>query len=592
MDLARVAAPSPAIRTALKAIYAQPPTADDLRTWQSLSRMPWPRGKPRRVAACIGRRGLKTSGLLAWSCVYEALCVDHDAHAAEGSRLHFSVVAPLIAQAKEAVLAIRAVLDQLAPLGVRYVLRDAAEAPEIVITNPRGRCEHIVIVETADAVGVRSKAKPWVGYDEWGFAPSGEGHAVRDVDIERAQSPAQVQFAAPLTLYVSSPGAPGSSFQKHVEKPGRDTLVLRAASWVTNPRITQAQCLREAGGDLDVLAQEYEARRFGYAGENFIDVRALVMGSRYAGKGPRAGSFVVGFDAAQTSDESAFVVASVFEVEVSVGHAPVKHAIVEHVETIAGSRKAPVPIEAIASRAAALSRAFGNAPLVSDRFMGPTMAAELVKLGLREFWDPDDEKVPPLGMFCMRSMAPERQTPRWRMVRELVHGGRLHLPAGDDAEKLRGQLAGLRATQLSSGALKVEGRRDDLTDALALAVPIAMKLPPSADGPMGRVEFRAGPLTWDEGGLSTHGGRFVRTLPNGREVPAECPRWDPYFDVYAEESIANGVSTPAIEEWRRERESMQMRGPINVPLFEGGAGAPWGSGGFKSPGWGFDQKRK
>ena len=154
----------------------------------------------------------------------------------------------------------------------------------------------------------------------------------------------------------------------------------------------------------------------------------------------------------------------------------------------------------------------------------------------------------------MRSMSPEAQTPRWRALRELAHGGRLHLPSGEDAETLRSQLASLRATQLSSGALRVEARRDDLADALALAVPIALKLQPSADGPGGRVEFRPGRLNWGDDGLTAPGSRYVRVLPSGKEIPAEIPRWDPWFSEYAEESIANGIRTPAIIEWERERE--------------------------------------
>jgi hypothetical protein len=593
MAVARVAPPSPAIATILRAAYAARPLGDDLRTWAAVSRMPWPKKKPRRVAACVGRRGLKTSGILAWSCVFEALCVDHDSQAAEGSRLHFSVVAPLVAQAKEAVLAIRAVLDQLAGLGVRYALRDAADSPEIVVLAPRARCEHVIVVETADAVSVRSTAKPWIGYDEWGFAPSGDGHAVRDVDVERAGSPAQVQFRAPTTLYVSSPGAPGSSFQRHVEKPGSGTLVVRGASWTTNARVSRAMCLAEAG-DLDVLAQEYEASRFGFHNENYINATALVLGGEMTGKGPRPGSFVVAFDAAQTSDETALGVFSMYEVEVSPTHAPIKHVVAEHLETMSGSRRAPVPVEAIAARVVALSRAYNDAPALSDRFLGPVIAAELVKLGMREFWDPDGDRVPPLGHFCQRSMAPEKQTPRWRELRALVHGGRLHVPDTEAGEKLRAQLAGLRATQQPSGALKVEGRRDDYPDIAALAVPVVLKVRPT-DGPGGAVEFLPGTLLFDEEGVHAHGSRWVRVLPNGRAVPVDWPEWAPGFDEWCEERAAAGELTPAVMRWLERRKSAPA---LNVPV-EGEAYARpaqrqpaegWGRNDWQR-GWGFDPKK-
>jgi hypothetical protein len=171
--------------------------------------------------------------------------------------------------------------------------------------------------------------------------------------------------------------------------------------------------------------------------------------------------------------------------------------------------------------------------------------------------------VPPNGTFQQLSMDPARQTPRWRALRDLVHGGRLHLGPGQ--EQLLQQLSMLKATQLPSGALRVEGRRDDLADALALAAPIALKLPPTGS-PDGTVQFVGGSLTWGEDGLSASGGRFVRVRPDGRTELAETPRWDPYFDLYAQEMIAQGVRTPAIIEWEKEQQAGGGSAGLNVPI--------------------------
>ena len=73
------------------------------------------------------------------------------------------------------------------------------------------------------------------------------------------------------------------------------------------------------------------------------------------------------------------------------------------------------------------------------------MKDELRRRGYRE-WD-DADRLPPPGTFLQLSMAPQHQTPRWKAVRDLVHGGRLHMGAD---EALATELVGLSATQQSA----------------------------------------------------------------------------------------------------------------------------------------------
>lgn len=564
MRVAGVEAPSPAIASALRGTYAAKPLPGDLSRWRRISRQPWPTRKPRRAVGCVGRRGLKSSGLVAWSAVFELLCGAHGAHAAPGSRIYAAVVCPYIPQAREAVRGVRAVLDQLRGIGVSYAMTDASGAPEIAVRNPKGRCELVVRVMTADAVSVRGFAVCAAYYDEAGFLPADAQHATRDRDIVRALSPAMVQFPDALSMFVSSPGAPGSLFHQLVERPPAGTVVVRGASWEFNRRLTEAACLAECAGDLAAFEQEFRASRFGYSGESYINTGAVVQGSEHAGKGPRDGSFVVALDAGQIVDSTAIVALSGFDVEVAPQHAPVRHVVVEHAETIASSRREPTPLEAIAGRAAAISRSFGHAPILFDLFQGPTMKAAFVKLGFREFLDPTGEKVPPPRSFCQRSMAPQAQTPRWKLVKDLAHGGRLHVGSGPGDEELVRQLGALRATQMSTGALKIEGRRDDLADCLALGAPVAMKLA-ATGGPAGVVEFKPGSLVWGDGGLDATGGRWVRVHADGREELTGCPRWDPFFAEYALQMIAEGCRTPDIVAWEAEQRAGGVAG-LNVSL--------------------------
>jgi hypothetical protein len=339
-----------------------------------------------------------------------------------------------------------------------------------------------------------------------------------------------------------------------VTKPAKGSLVVRCASWISNPRITRERCLADSDGDPGVFAQEHEASRFGYGGSSFIDAgpAQACLNSKYAGKGPRDGSFVVGLDVGQLGDDTGIVCTSSFEVEITPTVAPVRHVVVEHAERIASSRKAPPSIESIVARAVGIARAYGNAPIVFDQFAGPTVKENLRKLGYSEHEDPSGESLPSPGQFMQVSMAPTAQTPRWMLLRSLVHGSRLHM--ADDHGPLVRELCGLTATQQSSGALKVEGKRDNLADALAITLTLVTRMAPTG-GPNGNVEWRSDGFYYDESGVHERNGRWVRVGPSGRETPAEWPRWAPGFEEHARRMIAQGIRTPTIERWRREQAS-------------------------------------
>jgi len=558
MNLAGLAPPSEAIGTILAAAYAQAPTPAESKLWRQLSKMRWPKARPRRVAACIGRRGLKTSGILAWSCVFETLCGGHELHALAGSRIYGVIVAPKLPQAREAVRAVRSVLDSLASIGVRYVERDANGNPELVITEPVAPCERVITVEVCDELSARSRAVFFFGADEAGRWPSEEWLSTRDTDVVQAVRGAMAQFPGALEVYTSNPGKPGSHFHKLVTKPPAGTLVVQAASWVTNPRISRDRCWEDAEGVLSVFEVEYEATRWGAAGGGFLDSGAVwsCIGSPQAGKGPRPGSFLVGFDHGQLKDACGVVAVSVHDVEISPGTSPVRHVVVEHAESIPSSRKDPVPTAALVGRLVAVARSYGNAPIFFDVHSAVDVADALRKLG----WRPFDEKrggsaarLPPRKTYLQCSVAPQAQDPRWRMLEALVSGRRLHL--GDDGEPLARELVGLVATMQSGGWLKVEGRGsspDNLVDALSLTLPFVMKLPPT-DGPSGSVKCETS-VSFEHGAGLDVRNLWYRETPDGNRAPAEVPRWHPSFEDYARDMIAQGTRTRAIEAWEREQE--------------------------------------
>jgi hypothetical protein len=458
---------------------------------------------------------------------------------------------------------------------VKYEMRDANGAPEVVITEPAARCERVISVMTCDAVTVRSRAVFFLGADEAGRWPSEEWLSERDVDVIAAIRGAMPQFPAALEVFTSNPGRPGSYFHGLATKSRAGTLVSTAASWVSNPRISRARCWELADGNPEVFGREYEAVIWGAAGGSFLDATSVwaALGSEYAGKGPRPGSFIVSFDHGQLKDACAIVAVSAFEQEIAPNVSPVRHLVVEHAEAIPSSKKDPQPTSALVGRLVSVAKTYGGAPILFDVHAAPDVADELKKYGWKPFAERDGERgkrLPGRRRYLQCSVAPQAQHPRWIGLQGIVAGRRLHLAS--DMDRLAKEMVGLVATMQSSGGLKVEGRGsspDNLVDAVALTIPYLGLLPPTDD--------RAGALKRDlrvsfEPGQGLEAKEvWYRELADGRRVPAEMPRWAPGFDAFAADMIATGNLSPNVLAWKRERDEVEAERPkraLSIPITE------------------------
>lgn len=549
-DLMRVAGvepPSPAIAAILDAAYGKQPTRAQRALWPSLSRMPWPSRTAPILVGCVGRRGLKSSGIVAWSAVHEALCGQHEQHALAGSRVYFVIVCPELRQARETTRFVEAALDSLATIGVRYSRKDPSGCVELAITAPNAQCERVIAIFTADAVALRNYAIAGLWYDEAGWLPSEDHLTVRDVDIDAAARGAMVQFPRARIFMTSTPGPAHGMFFDAVLTPPDGALVVRCASWTANPRVTEQACRRMARSPRH-FDQEFAAARFGCLDEGFVDEDAVrrCVDKTGTSLGPRDGSFCIGLDVGLVHDATAIAVCSVHFVDLR-GSAPIQHVTVEHLEQHRGTPGSPLSLAKVLDRVAGLSRAWRGAPVVHDSHEGSE-----TDRGLRE------------RGVCSSTvgMNPRVQTMRWELLGNLIHGRRLHLPPDNDLVR---QLAGLRVTQLSGGQLRVEGRRDDLADAVALAVERAIRLAPTG----GAIRFEWAPVRFEVGGdvgqreLTGGGRRWYRELPNGkRDYLVEPPIGTREWLQHVRRCEAEGIITPAIEAWKQaedsERDSLTM----------------------------------
>lgn len=361
---------SEAIECALDAIYGQEPTARQREVFKTISRARWPSSAPNTVLVQKGRRSMWTS-TAGEILVKDALNPALDAYAPPGARLHFLIVTPLLAQGREAAYAAKMALEGKANLGVRYEMRGAGDSVEIRIAAPVFGTERIIAIRSASDVAGRGLAVPTLIFDEAAFLPSAAWHQVRDEQIIASLLPATAQFGDERrVVFITSPGAPGSHVHKLYEKPPKGALLFDAATWTWNPDLSREKCLELSNGDETQFAIEYGAKRWGLAGESWLDdsrcFASIDRTGRLTPKGARPIPGVVVVDPANVGgDESAFGVGFAISRSISADKAPVRELVVEYLESWKTSREHPVTMERIAERAAALSTAHGGIPVVS-----------------------------------------------------------------------------------------------------------------------------------------------------------------------------------------------------------------------------------
>jgi hypothetical protein len=158
MRAAGVEPASPAIECLLDAAGGAEPTSVQRPIFAEMSSQPWPSKAPKRVVLCAGRGSTKTTAA-AWLSVYHALCVDHDAHAAPGTRIYCASIAPTRKQSGEALRIVKTVLESLRDIGVRFeIAGERSDNVEIIITSPKRRCERVISIWSQEAASPRGFA--------------------------------------------------------------------------------------------------------------------------------------------------------------------------------------------------------------------------------------------------------------------------------------------------------------------------------------------------------------------------------------------------------------------------------------------------
>ncbi|MFI5302180.1 MAG: hypothetical protein ACHREM_29160 [Polyangiales bacterium] len=488
----------------------------------------------RWLIICAGRASFKstTAGrALVFGAVVEH--VDHEAEALAGTVLPYTAIAPTQEQAREVARSCIAHLEMLAPLGVEFVVRGENDGlTEIEIVAPRTRTTAVIRIATADGRTLRGPGSPLIVATEAGFFPA-DGPASLASVLQATTPRTFGQFKRGRVIVESSKGPPSGRFYEMVTRPPPSAMLVEGATWDFNPKMDEAAC-RAAAPDPIVFDQEFASTRWGAAGETFLDHDAVkaCVDAAIAGDDDFE-RCAIGLDYAAIHDGAAIVAASA-KLDAVDGDAPRRRVIVRCVRAMQGSRTRPLLVADFVGAALKVARAHRARRVRADAHCAPEIEQRVREAGLTF------ERVP---------MDSESQTKRWLSLRELINARRIVLP--DEPELVR-QLAELRATQLSSGSLRVEGRRDDLADALALAAEEAMSRAfPTSGGEVIRIKR---PLFFFPGeGLRGGEVSYARRMPNGDLVPIDPPIDSPGFEQWARARLAEGITTPSIERWRRSR---------------------------------------
>ncbi len=534
----------PAVEAMLRGTYGvAPKSTEQANLWRTITKQPWGTEPARLVVVNAGRRALKSYSAAA-VCVFEAIFGEHETEAAEGTRLHFTIVAPTLKQSRETFSFVASFLERLRPYGVEFTTRDEQDQPTLEILSPVTTCLKLIDVVAGNSRHVRGPARPVVVYEEAGHHPEGEHLGDTGEALYKSMSASQAQFArTSRTWVISSPGAPIGFFHRLVTKTPKGAVVIHGPTWRFNDTITEERC-RELAGDEPTFEVEYAARRFSYgSGDSFLDGAAIERCRKSnATFGPRSG--VVGalaVDMASTGGDDATIAFVSYRYEVLGSSAPIKFAKLEHIEFIPTSRAKPLLAEAFATRIAYVAKAFGVSKVRGDGYQGAELTSALQAKGIK------------LDIVPMNADA---QTKRFLSLREFVSGGRLAVPDTDDGAKILRQLLGLTATTLGNGALRVEARgkgKDDGVDSLVLALSAALDgAPTMTDG--GSVFFEYDRVHWDAATHSVLGGqkRFFQRLDNGNSVPIAPPRGTFEFERTAREQIRLGAMSRETIEWLEE----------------------------------------
>jgi hypothetical protein len=346
-------------RTVLRALFALPPTADDVARYaRHTGRSTWPSMPAREAWLIVGRRGGK-SRIAALVAVYLACFRDYRRVLAPGERGHVMVLA---ADRRQARVVFRYVVGLLEAVPMLAALIERRTAEAVHLSN-----RLTIEIHTSSYRSVRGYTIVGCIADEIAFWGS-EDSANPDVQVVNAIRPAMATMPEPLLLGISSPyarrGVLWDAFKTHYGQEADPVLVWNAPTTAMNPTITEAFVAAE-------LEQDEPAARGEYLAEFRVDIEAFITrevvescvtpGCRERARMPGV-SYRAFCDPSGGSGADSFTLA--------IAHAETRDGRLIAVLDALREIRPPFSPESATADLAALLRTYGIAEVVGDRFGG------------------------------------------------------------------------------------------------------------------------------------------------------------------------------------------------------------------------------
>jgi hypothetical protein len=524
------------------------------------------------VAVCGARSG--KSYLSALRLLHLAVTIDLS-RLAPGEVAAGLIVAPDLRLARQTLRYVSGACQH--PSLARLVVAESADA--VTLERADGRR---VVIEALPATrgGSAVRGRSLVGdvIDESAFFyDADQGFVVADLEIYRAVTPRVIRGGQ--SLVVSTPWTRGGLlwelFSANHGKPTTcvaahaPTLLMRDFD-PTVAAIVERERLRDPSN----AAREYDA--------SFVDSSATLLSSQdildcvepgVASRPPRPDVVhAVTVDVGLRND-STVVMAGHVESRSRPGAPVIRVLVVDECRILKPQPLKRITIDQVEDAIVAVAGRYRASHVSGDIHMHDALAPRLQQRGIA---------------YAELSMSPSAQETRSKTLAAMFSALAVKLV---DEPTLVSQLRELRVTRHAGGRVSIGAqgsKHDDCADALLLLADVSAALP-ACGGDVGRVEFRTGGVRYDEEGIFG-GGHYVQVLEDGSEQLTETPEWDPFFDVYAAEMVAIGVSTPAIERWKARGGAEAQR--MNVPVEHEGDAPRADRYRPSKDGWGFEQKRR
>lgn len=481
----------------------------------------------KRLVLRVGRRGGKS---LTMAKIAVAVALANGLWSVSPGDI--GVIPFLSVDKNEASSRLRTIASMLTSLGVPFARRDG----EVELTDGRPVLFKVAAASVTATVGFTSLSVFCDEVSRWRDQESNV-NPMREVLASISPTTATVPSAR---IFLCS--SPWSTTDGHAEAFARGEddfqMVAHAASWTANPTISEKQS-RALEPDERIWLREYAA----LPSDSVSSVCTVEEYDRCVSRGVTSrepitdGSYVTCIDVGLRNDSTAILSAHREMQETASGDLR-DVLVVDRLTVLSPGIFKRVTLEEVVSRVVEHHRAYGG-HVVGDIFYSDSVRTALEARGIR---------------FQELSSSSSAITARVTALAVRFGSGTLALV---DDERLRKEIlqAQLVLRQGGHQTLKAPERRghhDDCVSALLLACdPEVVALLPYTSG---NIHVEYSPVHWSPETHTISGAvpRYFSRAANGQLTPHDPPFGSADFVAWAEGMVAQGLSTPSIEKWKRE----------------------------------------